>query len=335
MTLRRYEYLSVALLVAVNLCACSDAGNSKIAAQDRTSPAESSGGGEAYRSTLSSGGQGPEMVIVPAGQFRMGGPSYEVGREAVEDPVHKVSIRRFAMGKYPVTRGEFAAFVAATGYQTDAEKNTGVLGMTLSEGCYVDKDETSVGWKFGASWRDPGFPQDDDHPVVCVSWNDAHAYVEWLADQTGKRYRLPTEAETEYATRAGTTSPYPWGSDVDQACRYGNVSDASLKRQVPSATVVNCNDGYVFTSPVGHFQPNAFGLYDTIGNVWKWTEDCFVESYNGAPTDGSAQISKGCDLRAFRGAGWERQRLLRSAQRAAGQPAARTNYIGFRVAQDL
>lgn len=293
-------------------------------------PADTPEAGATYSSPLAAGGFGPTMVVVPAGQFQMGSPSDEVGRRSSEGPVHSVSIRRFAMGKYPVTRAEFAAFVAATGYQTDAEKNTPIeLGETVSAGC----NDTA-----GTSWRNPGFPQDDNHPAVCLSWNDARAYVQWLAGQTGKRYRLPSEAEAEYAIRAGSTSPYPWGTDPDFACRYANILDTAAKAQLPAgaATTVNCNDGYVFTSPVGHFQPNAFGLYDTDGNVLTWTEDCGKKDYYGAPTDGSAWVWDGCGPRVVRGASFiDPPANFRSAGRRGRPPAARGTFVGLRVAQDL
>jgi formylglycine-generating enzyme required for sulfatase activity len=290
------------------------------------------------------------MVVLPAGRFPMGSPSDEGGREDVEGPVHEVSIRRFAMGKFPVTKGEFAAFVTATGYQTDAEKNTAVPGVDGAAGCSAYKGGTDFGYTAGTSWRNPGFSQDDNHPVVCLSWNDAQAYAQWLANKTGKRYRLPTEAEMEWAIRAGSTSPYPWGSDPGPACRYGNLADASVRAKFPEwhYPTASCNDSYVYTSPVGHYDANRFGLHDTVGDVWTWTQDCFHDSYDGAPGDGSAQQSSNtimsavfnrhldCGDRVMRGGAWETQPVkLRSAHRYAQSSAYRYYSFGLRVAQDL
>jgi len=297
---------------------------------------EARGGGREYRDALHAGGQGPEMVVIPAGHFTVGSPSDEDGRNSDEGPAHEVTIGRFALGKYPVTKGEFAAFVDATGYRTDAEKNTAIPGIERAVGCYAYKGGAHFGWKAGTSWRDLGYSQDDSHPATCLSWNDAVAYVEWLAHETGKPYRLPSEAESEYATRAGTTSPYPWGADAEQACQYGNVGDAMAKGRFPGWPTTSCSDGYVFTSPVGHFRPNVFGLYDMIGNVWKWTQDCHADDDNGAPRDASAPQTKGCDLRVLRGASWANGLTgLRSAHRARLQGAYRGFNTGLRVAQDL
>ena len=307
------------------------------ASEESSSPAAPSAG-RVFHDRLGSGGSGPEMVVIPAGRFMMGSPSYEVGRDTDEGPQHEVSVRHFAMGKYPVTKAEYAAFVSATGYQTDAEKNTPFDGKTASAGCFAYQGGTSLGWKAGTSWRDPGFPQDDSHPVTCLSWNDAVAYAEWLRATTGKSYRLPSEAESEYATRAGSTDRYPWGADAEQACQYANGADASLKQQIPDwkFPTLGCSDGYAFTSPVGRFKANAFGLYDTIGNVYKWTQDCGPDIYANAPTNGAANVSNGCELRVFSGGSWgSGTAYLRSASRVRGTPAFRSTNFGLRVAQDL
>ena len=157
--------------------------------------------GNAYRDALASGGKGPEMVVVAGGKFAMGSAKDEAGREENEGPLHQVSVRSFALGKYPVTRGEFARFAAATGYKTDAEKDTPIpfqpaeLGTPVA--CFTYTGGQDFGWKAGSSWRDPGYKQEDNEPAVCLSWNDARAYVSWLAHETGKPYRLPTAAEME------------------------------------------------------------------------------------------------------------------------------------------
>ena len=193
--------------------------------------------GHTYRNSLASGGEGPEMVVLPGGKFAMGSPKDETGREENEGPVHDVNVRSFALGKYPVTRGEFAKFVAATGYKTDAEKNTPIpfqpTGLGTPVGCFAYKGGSEFGWKADRSWRDPGYKQGDDEPVVCLSWNDARAYADWFSHETGKPYRLPTAAEMEYAIRAGSSTPYPWGSAAEDVCQYGNVRDVTANARFP------------------------------------------------------------------------------------------------------
>lgn len=179
--------------------------------------------------------QCPEMVVIHAGEFTMGSPKTEKGRSDDEGPQRKVRITRdFALGKYAVTVGEFERFLAASGYKTEAERNP-------SEGMRV-WDGKEWAWSKGKSWRDPGFKQDGRHPVVGVSWNDAQAYVKWLSDKTGKAYRLPSEAEWEYAARAGTTTSRFWGDDPNQACRYANVADRTAKAKYPAWTIHDCDD---------------------------------------------------------------------------------------------
>jgi formylglycine-generating enzyme required for sulfatase activity len=271
----------------------------------------------------------PEMVVIAAGEFMMGSPKDEEGRWDNEGPQHKVKIARaFALGRYAVTVGEFRRFVAASAYETEAEGKP-------SEGLATLVDD-KWDWSKGKSWRDPGFPQDDRHPVVGVSWNDALAYARWLAKETGKTYRLPSEAEWEYAARAGTTTSHYWGDEPNQACRYANVADRTAKAKFPGWTIHDCDDGYVYTAPVGSFQPNAFGLYDMIGNVWEWTQDCWNESYQGAPTDGSAWGMGDCGRRVVRGGSWgDEPQNCRCANRGWVEPGGRVSNLGFRLARTL
>jgi formylglycine-generating enzyme required for sulfatase activity len=267
----------------------------------------------------------PEMVVVPAGSFQMGSPSSEAERYPGEDPVHKVTIARdFALGKTHVTRGQFAQFVNATGH------DAGGKCYTFENGKYAEHSERS--------WRGPGFAQKDDHPAVCLNWSDAKAYVEWLSRKTGKNYRLPSEAEWEYAARAGTTTVRFWGDSPDQACSHANVMDSTGKEKVPGVTWEghNCSDGYAYTSPAASFKPNAFGLYDMIGNTWEWTEDCWNENYNGAPSDGSAWTRGECLKRVLRGGSWYfTPRYARSATRYRFLSTFRNYIYGFRIASSL
>ncbi len=287
--------------------------------------------GRSFRDSLGVGGEGPEMVVIPTGSFMMGSQPGEAGRKNSEGPQHKVTIARsFAIGRYEVTVGDFGRFVAATAYRTDAERNVG------RKGCVTEKNG-KMQYLEGSSWLATGFRQEVNEPVTCVSWNDAIAYADWLSTQTGKRYRLPTEAEWEYAARAGTQTAYYWGDDPDQTCRHVNLFDQALKRKSPEWAAVSCDDGVIYTAEVGRYMPNAFGLHDMFGNVFEWVEDCWHENYEGAPTDGSAWTrGDDCGKRVKRGGTW--LALLpgvRSAGRDWGSAAARSYISGFRLAQDL
>jgi len=266
----------------------------------------------------------PEMTVVPAGRFTMGAPADEDGREADEGPPHKVIIARpFALMTHEITRDQFSAFVAETGRE-------------MRDGCYLadggdgKMDET-------ADWMHPRFEQAGDHPAICVSWQDANDYAEWLGDKTSKTYRLPSEAEWEYAARAGRKSAWPWnGDDLAAGCAVANGFDQRAKLQLPINEPMPCIDGYVYTAPVGSFPPNRFGLYDMTGNVWEWVEDCHHADYRGAPADGKAWEKAGCKERVTRGGAWlENPWDLRFARRYAVEPDGRENIVGFRLARDL
>lgn len=269
----------------------------------------------------------PEMVVVPAGSFMMGTAQAEIEALIKEDrswarlflleaPRHEVTIAKpFAIGRYAVTLGEFGAFVKETGYSLPDE------GFTCEGGDWdVHK---------GSSFRNPGFAQDDSYPVVCVNWRDAKAYAEWLSDKTGKEYRLPSEAEWEYACRAGTQTPFWWGSPIstDQANYDGNGTFGGGKKGEYRQKSV----------PVNSFQPNPWGLYQVHGNVWEWCEDCWNEGYTGAPCDGSAWTSGDCSQRVTRGGSWDMDpQYHRSASRDRNDPAGdRSSIEGFRVVRAL
>ena len=285
--------------------------------------------GDNFQAQLSSGGQGPEMIVVPGGRFRMGDLSG--AGDTDEKPVHEVRIEQFAVGRYEITKDQYGTFVSASGYRTDAENNAGG-----NEGCYAYQGGTDFGWTTGTSWRNPGFSQAGSEPVVCISWNDAKAYVTWLGRETGKRYRLLSESEWEYVARAGSKSKFSWGNDDNGGCRHANGADQSAKSRFSGWTVSECTDGHIFTAPVGSFKANAFGLFDVHGNVWEWTQDCWNDSYNGAPNNGSAWQRGDCDRRVLRGGSWDdKPELLRSANRDWTATAFRDCSSGFRVAQDL
>ncbi len=278
----------------------------------------------------------PQMVVIPAGEFTMGSPASEAGRDADEGPQHAVKIAQpFAMGRSEVTVAEFRRFVIDADYKTEAERDVGQRGCF---GFETDLTTKKPDWQSGKTWRNPGFDQPGHHPVVCVSWNDAKEYLRWFSHKAGRIYRLPTEAEWEYAARAGTTSARFWGEEPSQACRFANVADQSKS---PSGWTFGqkheCNDGHYFTAPVASYSPNKFGLYDVLGNAWEWTEDCWNASYAGAPGDGSAWLSGDCSRRVFRGGGWVDffPHYVRSANRGRFGPTFRSVNAGFRLARTL
>src|SRR5215469_11066692 len=236
----------------------------------------------------------PEMVVIPAGSFTMGVPQTGIDRYGFSlgdsAPIHLVRIAQpFALGEFLVTRRQYAAFAAETGH-----KGSGCSALPLD----------GTAWKFdpALSWRDPGFTQADDHPAVCVSWDDAIAYASWLSKKTGRNYRLPSEAEWEYAARAGDTAGRYFGDAP--ICEFANVRDRSKKQLYSTGQFFECNSGFSNTSPVGSFPPNGFGLYDMLGNVWEWVEDCWAKSYVDAPVDGAARENALCEARVRRGGSW-------------------------------
>jgi len=268
----------------------------------------------------------PEMVVIPAGAFALGSPDGEQGRSNDEGPVHTVRISApFAMGRREVTVREFRAFVDASHYRTQAEQ----------EGCFSSKTDS---WQTDPqrTWRSPGYPQSDDHPVVCVTWMDARAYLDWLAKKTGHGYRLPSEAQWEYAARAGTTTARFWGQSPDLACSYANVADKKAKEQFPRWAVHDCHDGFAYTAPAGAFKPNGFGLNDMLGNAGEWIDDCRNENYRFAPSDGTAWITGDCRLRGFRGGAWDLQPdNVRAAYRSMYDAKRGNDRVGFRPLRSL
>lgn len=251
----------------------------------------------------------PQMVVVPAGRFVMGSPQREPERFRDEGPQHTVEIRKpFAVSRFAIRFDEWA--------------------LCVQDGPCRDVSDSG----FGRGAR----------PVINVSWDAARAYVDWLSKRSGHLYRLLSEAEWEYAARAGTNTSRFWGDDPNEACEYANVADRTVETEPghPSGRPIHvCTDGFAYTAPVGRFKPNAFALYDMLGNVWQWTEDCWHESYSNASGDGrpwGAESGRDCDRRVVRGGGWfNRPGNVRSADRFWDVPWNRGNYLGFRVARTL
>ncbi|HEY2065523.1 MAG TPA: SUMF1/EgtB/PvdO family nonheme iron enzyme [Gemmatimonadaceae bacterium] len=272
----------------------------------------------------------PELVVIQSGRFTMGSSpterkwavAHRAAPDAVADeaPQRVVAVRAFALGKYDVTRGEYERFVRESGYPS-------------GDGCVVSAgsrgfDGTNAAKQPMASWRDPGFDQTARDPAVCVSWHDARAYVAWLNDKVRRPgaspgegpYRLPTEAEWEYAARGGTTTRFWWGDDDGDAPLHAWYKENAAGR----------------THPVGSMSPNPFGLHDMVGDVWQWTEDCYAESYVAAPTDGSAVETPSDCLRVDRGGSWFYPIwLLRPATRERNPADYRDVVMGFRVARTV
>ena len=236
--------------------------------------------------------------------------------------------RAFAIGRVEVTRREFRAFVADSGFEPTANCRTWREDL----GRFAD-DRTRT-------WENPGRPREprDDHPVTCVSWNEAKAYVQWLARRTGKPYRLPSEAEWEYAARAGSSSLRPWGDSPAEGCDFANAYDLAAREQYALGwEVARCRDGFGDVAPTGSFRANAFGVQDMLGNVWEWVEDCSTDSYVGRPRDGRAWTwIGGCARRVQRGGSWVTPPdRVRSAFRTDAAMGDRADYLGFRVVLDL
>ena len=272
----------------------------------------------------------PSLVVVPPGQFRMGTPAgINIDNETGESPPVEMSVpRAFAIGRFEVTHGEFAAFAAAT----DFEPVVRCRVWSDDKGRYDDDDNRS--------WRRPGVPARprSRHPVSCVSWEDAQRYVRWLAERTGLLYRLPTEAEWEYAARAGSDALYPWGNSPHQGCAYVNAYDITTRERYPLAwTHMACRDGFAGVAPVGSLKPNAFGVYDMLGNVWEFAEDCATRSHIGRPKDGRAWVWQGgCERRIQRGGGWITSvARIRPGYHGDANATHRFDFGGFRVARDL
>ncbi len=271
--------------------------------------------------TFSDCGDCPEMVRIPGGKFMMGSSSSEQDSQADEKPYHSVRVDSFAIGKYEVTKEQYAAFVDKTGYAGGGD-------------CYT-WNGSKWGKQAGADWRNLGYSQARTQPVVCVSLQDAEAYARWLSGKTGKHYRLPTEAEWEYAARAGTDTTRYWGDGPNQACRYANVADETGQQKFnwESSYIHHCADGYVHTAPVGSFSPNRFGLYDMMGNVREWTCSAYTErGYDGSEISCIDDVTS---RRVYRGGSWASEPAhVRSADRYGFDPADRDVGRGFRLLQD-
>ncbi|MCM2356350.1 MAG: formylglycine-generating enzyme family protein, partial [Arenimonas sp.] len=289
--------------------------------------------GQVFREPLAIGGEAPEMVVLAHGRFEMGSPEDEGGRFDNEGPRHEVAFARgFAIARNETTVAEFRAFVEATGHRSVATRRG--RSTVYDEKGGVMGEHGRVDWR-----RDyAGSPAPPELPVVHVAFEDAEAYAAWLSAQTGQRYRLPSEAEFEYALRAGRAEAYPWGEGVPPRV-VGNLTgdgdESRLKRKWANA-IPDYADGHWGPAPVRSYPAEAFGTFDLVGNVSEWVLDCWHDSYRRAPRDGSAWVNPGCGERVLRGASWASSlERARSAYRQSA-PADTTNArVGFRVVREL
>jgi formylglycine-generating enzyme required for sulfatase activity len=270
----------------------------------------------------------PQMVPVPPGEYLMGSSKADIDSStaaANEGPQRKIAMRRMlAVGRFEVTRDQFEAFVQTSGHPV------GNRCWTLEGNEPKERDNRS--------FRNPGYAQTGTHPAVCVSWEDAKAYADWLSKITGKAYDLLSEAQWEYAARAGNTGRYPFGHTEADLCAFGNGADRSASAVMLPANwdYLRCDDGHVHTAPVGSFKANAFGIFDLMGNAWEWTADCYAENLAGIPADGQAWTSVDCQQRAVRGGSWSATaRMLRVAVRGKAPANLRYDDVGFRVQRTL
>lgn len=272
----------------------------------------------------------PSLVVVPGGKFQMGAQPGEEEKENWPEnlrnrsqPQHEVRIKSFLAGQYEVTVAQYEAFVLST-------NRMHLGGCVVWNGSKFELDSTK-------DWKSPGFTQFSSHPVVCINPADASAYVRWLSQSTGKEFRLMSESEWEYAARSGTDGPSYWHGGSNSTCLYSNMLDQQAKNTISgfsSVNAQNCNDGNSYTGVVGSYKPNAFGLYDVIGNVWEWTQDCWNVNYIGAPTDGSAWFTGNCTVAVTRGGGWSLSSFP-VWRRNTGRNDFRSSVVGFRVARSI
>ena len=288
------------------------------------------------------------MARLTGADYAMGAEADELGEggqiDELSQPQHPVKVATFELGYTEVRVAQFRKFVDATGYLSDAEGAS-------QPGCHVPAKGGRWVLQPAANWRAPGHVQTDNHPVVCLSWNDVQAYLQWL-NGSAERYRLPSEAEWEFAARAGTTTPRPWSDTAgffsrtwntvkpwsadraSRACKYANVADESLRTQLDWTGAFDCSDGYPGLVPVSYFARNNFSLYDMMGNAAEWTQDCWNANHNGAPRDARPRISGDCSRHVVRGGSWaSSQASIRSAARQSQPQNYRASDLGFRIAR--
>ncbi len=271
----------------------------------------------------------PELIGVPAGRLAMG-LRYETyslldipaRQAALELPLHWAEIEAFSIGRSEVTKAAFAEYADAKGLEVDDCDTSAGVQTKASRGL--------------AGWQQPGFQQFDNHPVVCVSWQEANQYAAWLSEKTGQSYRLPREAEWEWAARAGTQGAWFWGNDAERACGYVNGASQSGAQTPPQDALFPCDDGIRFTTDTNSGQTNPAGLNHMIGNAAEWTLDCMTTGYNPEGTLSSSEAQQNCPERVVRGGSWSDGPVTaRASSREPRAPDYRSNRIGFRLVREL
>lgn len=305
-----------AALLALTLSACATAQTSQEQETEATAP------------SFSDCENCPQMVSLPTGKAMLGAEPYEANRKIADMDLHDVNVTQaFAIAQTETTLAQYRQFMD----ETDHEMAT--------DGCNTWGRNRILGYVKAHTWDHAGIPQNEKHPVVCVSHVDATAYADWLSTKTGKPYRLLSSNEFEYAARAGTRGPWFWGSSNKDACEYANVGDAVFRRGWDLSPVFNCDDGYEHTAPVATYKPNAWGIYDLIGNAWEWTDDCLHRNRDNIPTDQSAWLEEDggeCERRMARGGGWvSGTDWNRAAAQSADYAVYHSQLLGFRVALTL
>ncbi|WP_085942490.1 formylglycine-generating enzyme family protein [Acidovorax sp. NO-1] len=298
---------------------------------------------------------GMVFVRVPTGSFTMGGieppeslarayPTLEAARFtdlADEGPAHRVTIgQAFYLGQHEVTVGQFRRFVQASGYRAESEADgTGGYGYNPRyDPATTVRGDAFEGRDTRYSWRDPGFAQGDDHPVVNVTWNDAMALADWLSRTEGHHYRLPTEAEWEYACRAGTRTRYPHGDDPQGLLHTANTFDQAAAPLWPrwQQHALAGNDGHAFTAPVGSYGANAFGLHDMLGNAWEWVADWHGDNYYAHSPRNDPRGPAHGTVRVRRGGSWHTWAFYaRCGYRNWNSPQTRYTLVGMRLAREI
>ncbi len=274
----------------------------------------------------------PELVRVPPGSFLMGSVPEETeraqlpeARARAEHGVVRVEIPyAFAIGRYELTIAEFAVFAEETGFESQG----GCFEMLASKAWQLNAE---------ASWRDPGYAVTDRHPAACLNSREYQLYLDWLSQKTGQRYRMPSEAEWEYAARLGSEEVRIWQPEDADACRHLNGADAQFRQAFTDDWLTfACDDGYPITAPVGTYAPNGIGMYDVFGNTAEVTLDCFVNGHAGAPTDGSPRAAEPCPVLVYKGGSWAAEPgFMRPAFRVAATPDVHGNGWGLRVVREL
>ena len=277
----------------------------------------------------------PEMASISGGTYTMGCSSTDNQCEAYEKPAHSISVAPYAISVTEVTVGQFEQFVTSTGYVTDAERDAGG-----NAGCFVWSDDGGISrsaarwsWEKNRNWRSPGYQQSANYPVTCISWNDATNYANWLAEETGRAYALPSESQWELAARGGSRGPWGPSSSSTGVCAYANVADKSQSTTGSKwNNRINCSDNYWFSAPVASYKPNGFGLFDMQGNTWEWVADTWADSFSGTPVNGDAYVKGSGDERVLRGGGWDSDaKRARLSSRSKAIASGRAAMTGFRL----